>query len=538
MRKQLKSVHRRKNGTKNGAVKISLAMIVRDEEQFLEDCLRSVQDLVDEMIIVDTGSIDGTIDIASRFGVHVRRFEWRDDFAAARNEALRHATGDWILYLDADERLLPGQFSRIRKLVKKKNIGAYGVIVRGYQRNRASLTEMEMIYPRLFRNHPDIRFHGRVHEQITDALDSLHLAVIPSDIVINHLGYEQSWDIIVGKTERNIALLRKQLEDNPDDAYARYQLGNSLSLLERTDESREALHRALEVPDISPGVSASIHNLLGSQEYRTGNLEAAVGHGRKSLELAPRQYMARMLLFESFLAGGDPASAAGVADDMEALRRGTLSAEQHRMPTYDVSFSAGKFSMYRARIAENQGRFEEALENYYVAIEANNESRDAIEGFGRVLTKIPDIRGIPATIKTKIDRVYRSHSNEMAIMIAMAKLSRAEGGEWREFLENCLVLDGSCSEAYELLVGWSLLDGHIDEAENWLKQAAARDVHSVALHNHGFQLYFFGKGETGAAMEHLDEMLRYIPPERTDLMNRVRALKERVHGVRHNTSPG
>ena len=82
-------------------------MIVRDEEKNLVRCLKSVVPVVDELIIVDTGSKDNTIDIAKEFGAKVFLFEWCDDFAAARNESLKHATGDWILQLDADDELLP-----------------------------------------------------------------------------------------------------------------------------------------------------------------------------------------------------------------------------------------------------------------------------------------------------------------------------------------------------------------------------------------------------------------------------------------------
>src|SRR3989338_5592832 len=82
---------------------ISLCMITKNEEKYLEQCLNSVKDLVDETIIVDTGSTDKTKEIAKRFNAKVYDFKWADDFSAARNESLKHATKDWILILDADE---------------------------------------------------------------------------------------------------------------------------------------------------------------------------------------------------------------------------------------------------------------------------------------------------------------------------------------------------------------------------------------------------------------------------------------------------
>src|SRR5262245_1489579 len=87
------------------ASRISAAMIVRDEEAYLDDCLKSIVDEVDEIVIVDTGSRDRTCDIARRYGARLFDLPWTGDFAAARNHALDRASGDWILYIDADERL-------------------------------------------------------------------------------------------------------------------------------------------------------------------------------------------------------------------------------------------------------------------------------------------------------------------------------------------------------------------------------------------------------------------------------------------------
>src|SRR5215467_136999 len=94
----------------------SLCMIVRNEEQHLAECLECVADLMDEIVVVDTGSTDRTRDVAGRFGARVFDFPWVDSFAAARNESLRHATGDWIFWLDADERLTPPNRTKLRRL--------------------------------------------------------------------------------------------------------------------------------------------------------------------------------------------------------------------------------------------------------------------------------------------------------------------------------------------------------------------------------------------------------------------------------------
>jgi len=95
---------------------LSLSMIVKNEEPFLAHCLDSVRGLVDEMVILDTGSTDGTLEIARAAGARVFQSPWRDDFSAARNASLEKATGDWILILDADEELPASEHAPLRQV--------------------------------------------------------------------------------------------------------------------------------------------------------------------------------------------------------------------------------------------------------------------------------------------------------------------------------------------------------------------------------------------------------------------------------------
>jgi tetratricopeptide (TPR) repeat protein len=111
---------------------ISLSMIVKNEEATLGHCLGSIRSLVGEMVVVDTGSTDGTIEIAKGFGARVHRYQWSDDFSAARNEALRHVTGDWVLVLDADEAIDPIDFDKIASACHEPFADAYSLTTRNY----------------------------------------------------------------------------------------------------------------------------------------------------------------------------------------------------------------------------------------------------------------------------------------------------------------------------------------------------------------------------------------------------------------------
>ena len=162
--------------------RLSLCMIVKNEEANLDCCLKSVRTLVDEIIVVDTGSTDRSKEIALSHGATIHDFPWNNDFSSARNESLKYATGEWILVLDADEVLDINDHSSIRQLIDGKDVDAYRLVQRTYQKQSTSadwisLEEVTELargchgyitshLVRLFRNNEQICFKGRVHEQV------------------------------------------------------------------------------------------------------------------------------------------------------------------------------------------------------------------------------------------------------------------------------------------------------------------------------------------------------------------------------------
>ncbi|MCR8526080.1 glycosyltransferase family 2 protein, partial [Escherichia coli] len=166
---------------------ISAAIIVRNEEAFLGDCLSSIRRDIDEIVIVDTGSTDSTVQIARRFGARVLEQPWADDFSAARNTALEHATRDWILYIDADERLTTPLGSTLRTC-RLEDVVACRVLLRP----RTGFTSYYEL--RLFRRDPRIRFRGIIHETVHPAIGSVcqsdGLRVLDTDIGLDHVGYD------------------------------------------------------------------------------------------------------------------------------------------------------------------------------------------------------------------------------------------------------------------------------------------------------------------------------------------------------------
>jgi glycosyltransferase involved in cell wall biosynthesis len=272
---------------------VSLCMIVKNEEKYLRGCLESARPYVDEIVIVDTGSTDATVSIAEEFGAVIRTFPWNGNFSDARNESLRHATGEWILYLDADERLRNG--AELRALRPHPQVVAYNVSISSKHILPSGTVDQVNQYQRFFRRHPKIRFEGVVHEQVLPSLLRMNKRIEPCPLFIDHLGYGESLEKINQKCVRNAELLRRQLEQNPHDYYAHYQLGNTLGVMLQYDEAEQHLTLAVE-HDRNVSIRASACNILVEISMHRSDLDAAERWCRMSTKLVPVQVMGHWFL--------------------------------------------------------------------------------------------------------------------------------------------------------------------------------------------------------------------------------------------------
>lgn len=195
---------------------ISLCMIVKNEEQFLERCLTSVQSWVDEIIIVDTGSTDRTKEIAHSFTDSVYDFEWINDFAAARNEALKHATGTWILVLDADEYVEEQEIRGLRNFLANEKPTAnfvYQINVRNFIDSSGSASISELPIQRIFANRMGLEYDRPIHEQIQRS-DGSSYQVVALPYYILHSGYLNQVVASQNKHERNMAIFKGMMDKN------------------------------------------------------------------------------------------------------------------------------------------------------------------------------------------------------------------------------------------------------------------------------------------------------------------------------------
>lgn len=208
--------------------RISVVMIVKDEAKFLRGCLESVAGIADEIVVVDTGSTDGTVDIAAEFGAKIIHHEWTDDFSAARNVSLDHATGDWALWLDADERLAEGGGDLIRYLTveAQAEVGGYMVNIRNIMTSGDNPEVCWHRACRLFRLAPSIRFAGRVHEQNMRALQEAGYVCALSQLNLDHYGYIVEVMDEKHKHERFIRMLTREVDENQDESLRTFHLFN------------------------------------------------------------------------------------------------------------------------------------------------------------------------------------------------------------------------------------------------------------------------------------------------------------------------
>jgi GT2 family glycosyltransferase/acetyltransferase-like isoleucine patch superfamily enzyme/2-polyprenyl-3-methyl-5-hydroxy-6-metoxy-1,4-benzoquinol methylase/Flp pilus assembly protein TadD/glycosyltransferase involved in cell wall biosynthesis len=251
---------------------LSLCMIVKNEEKHLVRCLRSVRDGVDEIIVVDTGSTDKTVDIAKVFGAKLFHFPWTGNFSDARNQSLAHATGDWILVLDADEVIAARHLDELKALIRKRTPTpvSYSIDTRNYTNNTSCIgwTPKDGQYSeeagagwiisgkvRLLPRRKDVFFINPVHELVEDSLKNANIPIHPCKIIVHHYGkldMERE-----AKKDQDYYLLGKiKYESDPTNLKYIYELAKQAHLLHKYEETVELwlkLLSLIEADHQSPG---------------------------------------------------------------------------------------------------------------------------------------------------------------------------------------------------------------------------------------------------------------------------------------------
>lgn len=270
--------------------KVSLCMIVRNNEHTIGPCLESIRPWVDEMIVVDTGSTDRTPALCEELGAMVYHWAWRDDFSAARNESVEYATGEWIFWMDSDDTITLECGRRLRLLadgVHQPNTLGYIMQVHcpGPGSDTHDVTAVDHV--KLFRNDPALRFEHRIHEQILPAIRRAGGEVVFTDIYVTHSGADHSVEGRRRKLERDFKLLTLDLAERPDHPFVLFNLGMTHADVNQHDEAVGWLTRCLEVSHPHESHVRKAYALLISSLMQLADHDRATLACRRALELYP-----------------------------------------------------------------------------------------------------------------------------------------------------------------------------------------------------------------------------------------------------------
>jgi tetratricopeptide (TPR) repeat protein len=417
---------------------LSLCMIARNEESFIAQCIRSVLPIISETILVDTGSTDKTREIAASLGANVLSFTWCDDFAAPRNLSLEHATGDWILVLDADEVISSRDLETIQKLTRNPHT-CYELTQRHYS-NDARLSgylpctgenpEWERHYGgffesslcRLFPNHRGISYRGKVHELVEHSVREIPgLTLASSGVRIHHYGHTPEVRQKKNKGALYTPLGTAKLKDSPEHWQAWYELGVEHNNNGKLAESAAALEKSIALnPRYLPTWVNLGYVLMELKQY-----ERAEKILLAALEMDKKNEEAWCNLGVVYLR-------ADIAKNAESCFRNALSLK----PSYiNARNNLGK-SLVR------QNRFAEAALHYQKSLDLNPKNVSANLDLGllyisttlkkeglALLQKVQKLPGIPDHVPTLISQAIGEMETTAAAVNALHQENRLSKDE-------------------------------------------------------------------------------------------------------------
>jgi glycosyltransferase involved in cell wall biosynthesis len=406
-KKESKSTHKSlQNGFSRSPelIGLSLCLIVKNEEQHLAQCLNSVKSIADEIILVDTGSSDRTVNLAKNLAKGIAKgiskntakkhqtkifhFQWCDDFSKARNFAISKAKGQWILMIDADEVLEQGAIAALQTVMAQDDCLAANIL-----RTESGINQAPYSYVmRLFRNHPEVRFWGYYHESIDQSITKLqarepHWRLLDIDVpVLHHCGYTAQEIDRKQKYEFAKRLMTKHLDAFPDDIYMHSKLG-ALYINAATvhNGAEDADHLSLGLQLLQRGLSLTENredHVLTRFELLF-HLGLAYEHGGDSL-LAQDAYLQAIALNISDLVKL-PAymNLGGIYQEKQQPEAIAYFAKVIEIAP---DYAQGHFN-YGAAL-KTAGRFTDAIASYERAIALQPQYAQAYQSLGVALIKI------------------------------------------------------------------------------------------------------------------------------------------------------
>lgn len=485
---------------------VSLCMIVKNEERFLEQCLASAAPYVDEICVVDTGSSDRTIEIARAFGARIEQRDWRSDFGWARNEVLAMATKRWVLQLDADEELLPEARAVLATL---RDTPAYrtGVWVRcrNDADDYAGTGSMSHSLVRIFPNAPEIRYKGRIHEFATIDDSPTGISAVHSPAAIVHHGYLKDVIASRNKAQRNLEIVREATIAEPEDPFHWFNLGMTAHIMGDAQTACDAFERMLEVNGDRPrGFMANgLSTLADIYTEKLKDPQRALEAARRCLAFAPNYANAHFSIGKAYVEMGRLPEARAAYED--AIADGKFLAKQFvvddEVPAWkaqceigttfvmegdDTSAlmwfdrgianrpSAHPIRLNRARTLDRMQRYAEAEKAFAALYDEFADEQSTTLYVNFLLRRHQELKAVEV-----IEGSFRRFSSRTAISMLLAAFAVAEKFGWNDaarFLDEARAIDAAILE--ELRPDWN---DDLRQYEAALDAARRGDANDEAL---------------------------------------------------------
>ena len=362
------------------ACRLSLCMIVKNEEGRLARCLDSVAGLVDEIVVVDTGSSDATVAIAERYGAKMGYFEWCDDWSAARNVSLKMASGKWIMWLDADDVLPLEEHDRIRALVAEEPTRGHYFVLDSEGFERVSCLQL-----RLFPNVEGVAFEMPVHEQVTPSLARLGIRCEATGIRVIHTGYTTP-EVVREKQERYVGIMERWLESHPEDYIVRSHVAMTNYIWGRVDRAITHYERILEDGacrrDRNLVIETTALLYLGRCHMRKADYDRAIPYLLEARDLDNEYSVTHLTLGECYTRMG------ATAEALEALATARRFEDQVTFAATDPAALKYSIRFFTAQNMEADGRAVEAEQQYREAAEADATKGGAHGALAMLLWKV------------------------------------------------------------------------------------------------------------------------------------------------------
>ncbi len=385
--------------SKRAAPTLSLCMIVKNEERVLDACLTSVKPHVDEIVLVDTGSTDNTVEIAKAHGVKLRHFPWCDDFSAARNVSLDGAKCDWVVWMDADDTIPEACGKQLREVILTAETATTGFIMQVHIPPAPGDHGFTIVdHVKIFRNRPEHRFEGRIHEQILEPIYRAGGRIERTDLYVVHSGYDYSPEGQKHKRERDLRIIDLDIADRPTHPFPRFNKGMTHHHLRNFDLAIEALEKSLSLSKPHESTVRKIYAMLASCHLERGEAQRAKERIEEGLTLTPRD---PELLFRA-------GAVYRTLGDMAAAERSYLqlmnARETGHIDSLDVSMTGFKAHHNLALLYQDMQRWPEAETQWRGALQHNPEFVPSWLGLADLylrLGRLGDARGVADALETR-----------------------------------------------------------------------------------------------------------------------------------------